>query len=556
VGEIASGAVAVTKSKPAPARKEEAPAGTLFWALTPQQAAILAAIVIVTIAIYLPSMRNGWVFDDWQEFVDNKLIHNWSFVWNSFRYDSWWFLEPRQLPASAYYRPLENTWFAANALLFGTHPAAWHLTKIALHAVAVILCFRVAQLLTGEVVAGLIAAAIFGVMPAHTGGVVWASAIPEPLSTVFELGAMTFLIGRKPGWSRGLFIALILYACATLTHESAILFPLIVFAYAFIFESDENVEGAGTRRRIVKALLVCAPFVAVAIAYICARLNALGANYMFGVPPSATGTLVLRGFVVLKAHHTPAEILMTMPVVLIAYLAILTLPQVAGPTHEVRWITHPAPIVFVSAAALVVLAAAAIVAAWRSPRRRIFLFCAAWSLFTIAPALNLDALWWPVDDRYLYAPSFGWSLAVAVAVLQIAAAGATARKAVGVAMAALLAMYAISTMRTERYWYDDVAFFQRCVEIAPRESDYRVRLAAAMNKAGNPEQAAAELEAGTALDPDDVHLHLKLAQQYKMMGREVEFEQEFQKFNQLSQAKVERERAAPAAGASQPADAP
>ena len=247
---------------------------------------------------------------------------------------------------------------------------------------------------------------------------------------------------------------------------------------------------------------------------------------------------------------------MTMPVVLVAYLAILTLPQMAGPTHEVRWITHPAPIVFISAAALMVLAAAAIAGGVaQSEAAHLFVLRGLEPLHDSAGA-EPDALWWPVDDRYLYAPSFGWSLAVAVAVLQIAAAGSTARKAVGAAMAALLVMYAISTMRTERYWYDDVAFFQRCVEIAPHESDYRLRLAAAMNKAGNPEQAAAELEAGTALDPDDVHLHLKLAQQYKMMGREVEFEQEFQKFNQLSQAKVERERAAPAAGASQPADAP
>ena len=168
-------------------------------------------------------------------------------------------------------------------------PAGWHLAKILLHAVAVVLCFRVAQLLSGEVAVGLIAAAIFGVMPAHAGGVVWASAIPEPLSTVFELGAMIFLIKRKPGWwSRGMFIALILYACATLTHESAILFPAIVFAYVFIFEGDET----GTVRRMGKALRVSAPFVVVAIAYMCARLHALGMNFLFGVPRTATGALI------------------------------------------------------------------------------------------------------------------------------------------------------------------------------------------------------------------------------------------------------------------------
>jgi protein O-mannosyl-transferase len=487
--------------------------------------------------------------------VDNKLIHNWSFVWNSFRYDSWWFRMPEVLPQSPFYRPLQNVWFAANAALFGTNPAPWHLAKIALQAVAVVLCFRVAQLLTGDVAAGLLTAAIFAVMPAHTGGVVWASAIPEPLSTVFELAAMLFLIGRKPGWSRGLFIAAIFYACAILTHESAILFPLIVFAYVFLFEGGDE---ARTRLRIVSAVRACAPFVVVVILYLCARLNALGLNLFFGPHYSAnsgTGSMIVRGFVVLKPHYGPGPILMTLPVVLIAYLAVLALPAMAGPAHAVEWITHPQPLVFLCAAALMLIAAAAFGLAWRSSRRRIYLFCAAWSLLTIAPALNLNALWTLVEDRYLYAPSFGWCLAVAVAVLEIAAADPGARKAVGAAMGVLLALYAVSTMRTERYWQNDLIYLQRCVEIAPHDLDDRAELVKTMNKAGDFEGAVRTLEVGTTLDPDDAHMHLMLARQYHMMGRELDFEREFVKFNELSAAALRRARAAATSDVSQPARA-
>ena len=80
--------------------------------LTQREAAILAAIVLASIAIYLPSLRNGWVFDDWQEFVqdntDSQLVVRLELV------------PPRLcvvtdpgggLARSAYYRPLENTWF-------------------------------------------------------------------------------------------------------------------------------------------------------------------------------------------------------------------------------------------------------------------------------------------------------------------------------------------------------------------------------------------------------------------------------------------------------------
>ena len=133
---------------------------------------MLAGILVVTAIVYAPNLRNGWVVNDWEVFVNNKLIHSWSFVWNSFRCDLWWFRNPAQLPQSPYYRPIENVWFAVNGFVFGTHPALWHLAKIVLHVVVVALCFRAAQLLTGEVAIGLLSAAIFGLMPARTGAVV------------------------------------------------------------------------------------------------------------------------------------------------------------------------------------------------------------------------------------------------------------------------------------------------------------------------------------------------------------------------------------------------
>ena len=534
------------------ASRDEAARATLIWGLTAREAAILAGILVVTVAIYIPSLRNGWVFDDRDEFVENSLIHSWSFVWKSFIYDSWWFRDPHALPRSAYYRPLENVWFAANAWMFGLRPVLWHLAKIVLHLVVIVLSFRVAQLLTGDAATALLTAAIFAVMPANVDPVVWASAIPEPLSTAFELGAMTFIIGRKPGWSRGLFAALFLYALAMFTHETAILFPLIVAAYVFLFE---NRDDGGTIKRTFSALRACLPFVAVAIVYLCARLNALGLDFMFGIPRAAN-SMISRGVIAPTINHSPAQVLMTLPVASIVYLGVLTLPGMAGPTHLVRWVIHPQPQMFIAAATLTILAAVALALAWRSSNRRIYLFCAAWSLLTIAPALNLNNVLWPVDDRYLYAPAFGWSLIVALTAVEIASIGSSARRTVGAAMAVLLVAYAISTMQTERYWHDDVTFFGRCVEISPNEPDYRLRLAAAMNKANDAEGAARVLERGTELAPDDVHMHLKLAEQYKMMGRVVDFQREFVKFNELSAAKVARQRAGMNPDAAKPADAP
>jgi hypothetical protein len=541
------------KSNPAIAAPNDgAERATLFWGLDARQAAILAGILLVTLAIYLPSLRNGWVLDDRHEFIDNKLIHNWSFLWNSFRYDLWWFRDPARIPQSPYYRPLENVWFAVNSFLFGANPALWHLAKIALNVVVVALSFRVAQLLTHSVAIALLTAAIFGTMPANAGAVVYASGIPQPLSTAFELGAMICLIRRKRDSSRGLMAATVLYTCAVLTHESAILFPLIVVAYLFIFE-DAGGETAGGFMRFRSMLHVCAPFLIVLIAYVCARANALGVHSLFGLRVDTTGTSYSRGFVVVRPAHSRAQVLMTLPAALLTYLAVVAIPGVAGPAHDVDWVMHLRPIVFIDVGVLLALAAIAFIAARRSPDRRIYLFCAIWIFLTIAPALNLDSILWLVDDRYLYTPTFGWSLAVAVALTAIASSGAIARNIVGVAFAVTIALYVGSIVKIQSYWHDDVAFFSRAVEVAPDLVQNRLDLANALDSAGNYGEAASVLESAVPFTPNDAHLHLKLAREYQKLGRVLDFEREFRKFAQLSAAMAESKDAASDAAGEKPA---
>ena len=167
----------------------------------------------------------------------------------------------------------------------------------------------------------------------------------------------------------------------------------------------------------------------------------------------------------------------------------------------------------------------------------------------MGPALNLNGLLWLVDDRYLYAPSFGWSLAVAVAAMEIASVGSTARNAVGAVLAMSLVFYVLSIVRIERYWHDDVAYFNRSVEIAPNISEYQLDLAAALNRAGKLDEAARALERAASLNPNDAPTHLKLAQQYQRLGRELDFAREFQKFNELSAAMSQTQSAGVAPGA-------
>lgn len=306
--------------------------------------------------------------------------------------------------------------------------------------------------------------------------------------------------------------ALALYACALLTHETAILFPLIVAAYVFLIErgpdrqSPEPSRNAGTiLTRALAAAGLSAPFFVLAVAYLCARIEVLGLRTAF----HWTAPRAIAGLALTSTHyHSAVDYLATMPVVLLTYLEVLAVPGVAGPLHSVHWVTLSAPIVFVSAGILVILAALALVLVLRRPDRRIYLFCAAWSGLALAPALKLNSIWALVQDRYLYAPSFGWSLALALAVVRIAAVGPRARAAVGTAMALILAAYMVTAIRIEHYWHDDATFFEQYVAAEP---------------VGSKSRRAWE-----------AYLHLRLAQDYMRKGRIADFEREFQKYNELS----------------------
>ncbi len=374
------------------------------WGLEAREVALLAGILIATALIYMPSLRYGWVWDDKAEIVEKSALQSWAGIAKSFIYDSWWFHDPDHLPQSAYYRPLQLVWFALNRMMLGVHPAAWHFEKIVLELIGVILCFRLAQLLTKNTAMAILAAAIFGLIPANVEAVVWISAIPEPLCAIFEMGALICFIQRKPGTgtSRGLVFALMLYAGALLSHETAVLFWIVVAAYLFLIEG----------RRPVEAIRNAAPFALVAGAYLLARWNALGAAF-FGRPNFVPPSIAL-GWEAPHPPYGPLDLMLTAPVALLTYLGALVVPGIAGPTHDVNWVIGASEKTVVSAGVLVALALIAIALAWRSRDRNLYLFCAVWSLMAIAPAMNLKALAVLVEDRILYAPSVAWSIALAV----------------------------------------------------------------------------------------------------------------------------------------------
>ncbi len=432
-------------------------------ALMGRESLLLGAVLIATAVVYLRCLGNGFVFDDDRLIVTNRYIKDWPFLWRSFRYDFWWFRDPRHLPCSRFYRPVADLWLALNYHLFGFDTFGWHAAMVAVHLVTVFLVFKVSRRLAGDSAVALVAALLFGLLPLHAEDVVWPSAIGHLLGGAFEMAAFYLFITPRVTGNLDRPAALLFYAAALLSIESAVMFPLLAASYVVMLETPDATPARSWRRDLLgrdlrRALVRVTPFAIETVLYLIVRAAVLG-----------TDRRILLG------RMTMSHLLMTAPSVIAAYLGLLMMPWFANPAHRVFPVRSFASLQFgLAALALAVVAGASLPALRRSPRARLYLFCAVWIAITIAPAMNLpgiraDLL---VQDRYLYLPSIASCLLIADLAVRFDRRRAYASKLVWSGGAAVAAAFALSLWNVQRFWHDDLTFAAHCIEVFPEASMY------------------------------------------------------------------------------------
>ena len=508
---------------------------------------MLAGVLLLTLLVYLRCLANGFVSDDHAMIVENKYIAQWSYLWKSLTKELWWFFKSNRASPTSLYQPIQNIWLWLAFHLFGTNPVGWHLAKIALHLCVVLLVFRLAQLLSKSTSVALLAALLFGLLPVHVEPIVFATDIPEPLSTAFDLGAMCIFIRRARDryWS-GILAPLLLYAGAAFTHESAVVFPVLIAAYVFLFETDDGTSSAsGTPMgsapigsRLGEAVKWSAPFFCIALLYLGARALVLGTRGILGFTAKRFTATLDKGKLVIQSvpiHSSVAEILATLPSVLLWYLGLLLLPWLAGPAHEAYFVNRPTFINFYAPCAILLLLASGGYLLFRSsPRARLYLFCAIWWLVGTAPA-PLPAIRLGVDvelicDRFQYLPSFAFCLLLADMAVQCGRNSAALRRAITVTVTALAVVYAVALWRAEAVWYDDVTMFSRCVQNTPDLAHYHEVLGYRLVQQGDLKSGERELVRASTLEPINYKIHFKLALLYVGIKRDQDAHKELEAF--------------------------
>jgi len=150
-----------------------------------------------------------------------------------------------------YYRPTQYLFFTLFRLSFGINPAPYYVGLLLLHAVNIILVYKVGRIWGNGRFGAIFAAGLFSVVVTHQEVIGWISAVSVLLAATFSLlsfyNLRVYLSGSQE--MKYLIITFLMAILAIFSREETIiLFPLILLAWFFFHP---------TSSKTIRTMVVC-----------------------------------------------------------------------------------------------------------------------------------------------------------------------------------------------------------------------------------------------------------------------------------------------------------
>jgi tetratricopeptide (TPR) repeat protein len=440
-------------------------------------------LILVALAAlpYFNSLRNSFVYDDFDQVLVNPYIRNFHHLREIFTSSVWSFMGDFR-GSTNYYRPVMSLGYLFCYQLFGPQALGFHSANLLANVGVVLLVFLVTRRMFCSPAVGLATAGIFALHPIHSEAVNWIAGVTELELALFYLVTFGFFLAsaRAAGKSSApLQIAMAgSFVLALLSKEQALTLPLLAALYEHLFRED----GAETTK--VQKLRRYGALWLLAAAYLVLR-----ARYLGGLAPSldrpgfGPGELVISALALIGRYCWK----LVWPAELCAYYLF--------PTDVAR--LYPWALGGLVALAICVLAFTVL---WRSNRQAAF--GVVWLLATLAPVLNVR--WMssnPFAERYLYLASVGFCWIVGWAGIRwwnsLSARGSRWRVALPIAAGLIATLWVFRIVTRNRDWRDNLTFYTATLAISPNAYYIHNNLGTVYWAQGN--LPAAEREWRTAL---------------------------------------------------------
>ncbi len=456
-------------------------------------------LVLVTLAVYNPVSRNGFVgYDDEGYVTENPHVQA-GLTWGTVS----WAFTTREM---ANWHPLTWMSHALDCQLFRLNATGHHYTSLLLHATNALLLFLILQWFTDYTARSLMVAALFALHPLNVESVAWVAERKNVLCMLFFLLALAAYgwYVRRPGVGRYLVVA-VLFAAGLMAKPMVITLPLLLLLLDYWPLGRMRFTGSGESRD--PASRSGQPFASgtqppskLCLEKIPLLMLSAGSAMITMMAQSVGGAVVSTGEVspVLRVENAI--------VCYSVYIQKMVWPSRLAPIYP---FPHAVPIWQVAASAFFLLAVTWAVLKYRESRY--LLVGWFWFLGAMVPMIGLVQVGnQAMADRYAYLPLIGIFVMVVWAVGELASARQIEPKYLVTAGLIVLCGLSAVTRVQLPYWQDGFSLWTHTLAVSPQNFVAENNLAVTLIKQGRRNEAIPHFRNASALEPGDPTSQLNL----------------------------------------------
>lgn len=393
-------------------------------------------LVVVSILLFTKTMGGAFVYDDLTMVVNNPDIKRWHF------WDTWglWGRGTRTLSLMVDY------------YLFGDNAAGYHVQNIFWHALSVLLLYLVFIKISNDFFLSFTASLLFAVHPIHVEAIANISNRKEMICMVFSLASFLFYfrfidnIGIKR-FSSFLGFSFFWYLALN-SKEVAIVVPLLIVTYEYIFLPEKK------RFLTRKTFLL-----KIGLLSVCFLI------YWFIIKDMK----ITKGSYV--GEFTTLSFLITTPKVILTYFNFLIFPINLSPEYVIKGyntIADPILVLF-----WVATLGIFIFSFYLIRKMPLISYGILWFFITYLPVSSIVPSTHMVADRYMYIPSAGFCLLMAVSLQNLyniflrCLKKEYAGTVIITFLLTLLSLYSVLTIKYITVWKNRENLWEYAVKVSP-----------------------------------------------------------------------------------------
>ncbi|MFC1668574.1 tetratricopeptide repeat protein [Chlamydiota bacterium] len=431
--------------------------------------------------IYFNSFKGEFLIDDIVLIEKNSFIRSISTINNIFTQD----IGGGANHQYGYYRPLQIFLYSLIFFFSGLNVIGYHLVNVLLHIITCMLFFHVLLILSKNQWIAVVSSILFVTSPIHVENVSYISGTADILVTLFMLTAfLYFLKDQKEQKTVNFILIIIFFLLAIFSKENAIIFPVLLLIYNFVFKKKF-------------AFRIFVPLFIITFIYFLLRI------------------------IILKVHITTVPLIESIKripgffIAIFIYLKSLVFPLGLHLFYNLQDMNNKG--LYCALGVLIIIFILGI--SFKTKKKYpLVTFSLLWFIITLLPSSNII----PVDtfmaDRYLYLPSIGFYFFIGIALFFLYRIKLL-KAIVIVFLICLISIFCFVTIKQNVYWSNKIFTFKRSIAFSPSDLRLYHGLATIHLQKGEAEKALFYLNEIIEKNPFNMDAYAKLGRAYSALGQ-------------------------------------